>query len=301
MIEPRDLYEITGELPELDGAVLVHSLVGFMDAGGAGKLLSDHLLATLEHEEVARFDADLLVDYRARRPLVSFEKDHFKDYVPPTITLHLVRDDGGSPFLLLSGLEPDVLWERFTAAVIDLSQQLGVRLSVGVHGIPMAVPHSRPTGYTTHATRSDLVVGENPWEGEMRLPSSAPTLLELRMGEAGIDAMGFAAHVPHYLADSDYPEASLALLRAVSSVSGLLLPPDALAAAAEETRALIEAQVDGNEEVGKVVHALEAQYDAYVGGVERRSLMAPEKADLPSAEQISAEVEDFLRGLGDES
>ena len=98
--------------------------------------------------------------------------------------------------------------------------QLGVRLVVSVHGIPMAVPHTRPLGVTAHATRPELVTLVNPWRGEIRLPSSATALLELRLGEAGLDAMGFVAHVPHYLAESDYPDASLALLRSISAATG---------------------------------------------------------------------------------
>ena len=81
--------------------------------------------------------------------------------------------------------------------------------------VPMAVPHTRPIAITHHANRPELLTGESPWRGELRIPSSAQALLEVRLGEAGHDAMGFVAHVPHYLAQMDYPRAAAALLEQV--------------------------------------------------------------------------------------
>lgn len=299
MLDPKGLYEHVGDVPELDAPVLVYSLDGFMDAGGAGRGLVDHLLSTLEHRIIARFDTDLLVDYRARRPELLFVEDHFERYATPELALWLVHDAHGTAFLLLTGPEPDVQWERFAAAVIGLVKRLGVRLTIGVHGIPMAVPHTRPLGVTAHATRRELVTVVNPWRGELRLPSSMSSLLELRLGEAGHDAMGFVAHVPHYLAEADYPDASLVLLRSISAATGLVLPSDALTEAAGTTRKLVQEQVDKSEEVGRVVRALENQFDAYVGGTSRGSLLA-DQASMPSADEIGAQVERFLADLGDD-
>jgi PAC2 family len=299
MLDPKGLYELVGDVPELDAPVLVYSLDGFIDAGSAGKGLVDHLLSALQHRVVARFDADLLVDYRARRPELLFVEDHFDRYAAPELALRLVHDVGGTPFLLLTGPEPDVQWERFAAALIGLVERFGVRLTIGVHGIPMAVPHTRPLGVTAHATRRDLVTVVNPWRGELRLPSSMSSLLELRLGEAGHDAMGFVAHVPHYLAEADYPDASLVLLRSIASATGLALPTDALTEAAGLTRKLVQEQVDQSEEVGRVVRALESQFDAFVGETSRGSLLS-DRLPMPSAEEIGAQVERFLADLDDD-
>jgi predicted ATP-grasp superfamily ATP-dependent carboligase len=298
MLDPKGLYELVGDVPELDAPVLVYSLDGFIDAGSAGKGLVDHLLSTLQHRTIARFDADLLVDYRARRPELLFVEDHFDRYAAPELALRLVHDQDGTAFLLLTGPEPDVQWERFAAAVIGLVERLGVRLTIGVHGIPMAVPHTRPLGVTAHATRRELVTVVNPWRGELRLPSSMSSLLELRLGEAGHDAMGFVAHVPHYLAEADYPDASLVLLRSIAAATGLALPTEALSEAAGLTRKLVQEQVDQSEEVGRVVRALESQFDAFVGEANRGSLLS-DRVAMPSAEEIGAQVERFLADLGD--
>jgi len=295
MLDPEDLYELAGDVPPLDRPVLVHALPGFLDAGQAGRLAAEHLLDTLEHTVVARFDHDQLVDYRGRRPSLVFAEDHYERYAEPSITLHRVIDGAGTPFLLLTGPEPDYQWDRTVAAVVRLVEVLDVRLSVGLLAIPMTVPHTRPTTVTMHATRPELVTVPSPWTGAMQVPASVGALIELRLGEAGHDALGFAAHVPHYLAQSEYPAAARTLLESVAAATGLTLPTAALDAAAEQTRGVIDEQVRDSEEVKQVVGALERQYDALIGSARRG--LASGSTPLPSAEEIGEELESFLAGL----
>ncbi|MFP3961103.1 PAC2 family protein [Actinomadura fulvescens] len=292
MRNPEDLYELDTDLPELSGPVLLHSLDGFVDAGSTGQLVREHLLDSLEHRVVARFDVDSLIDYRARRPMMTYDRDHWASYEAPELVVHLMEDEAGSPFLLLTGPEPDRLWEGFTAAVRSLVEKLGISLVVGFHGIPMGVPHTRPVGLTSHATRPELIT-RSSWFDKVQVPGSAAGLLELRLGEAGLDAVGFAVHVPHYLAQAAYPAAAVAAMEAVVNTTGLVLPSDALREAAVKTDAEIAEQVTGNDEVEKVVKALEQQYDAFAGAAERENLLA-EDQDMPTAEELGAQFERFL-------
>lgn len=297
MLDPRTLYTLTdfpGDDAPLDRPVLVHALTGFVDAGSATRLVADHLLETLEHSVVATFDADQLVDYRSRRPAMVYDRDHYVSFDEPRLELHAVRDLDGRRFLLLTGPEPDTQWERFVAAVTQLVEQLDVSTTIGLHGIGMPVPHTRPLGVIGHANQADLVPQGQPWPGTVRIPGSAAALLELRLGESGHPAMGFVVQVPHYLADSAYPDAAAVLLDRLADEADLNVPRAALLTAAEQTREAIAAQVASSEEVGQVVHALEQQYDAYVGASGRRSLLAAEE-QLPSADELGAEVERFLQ------
>jgi predicted ATP-grasp superfamily ATP-dependent carboligase len=298
MLDPEELYELGEEPGDLARPILVHALPGFVDAGSAGRLAAEQLLASLDHEVVARFDIDQLVDYRSRRPTMVFAEDHYEDYAAPELALYRVYDALGTSFLLLTGPEPDLQWERFVAAVTQLVERLDVRLSVGLMAIPMAVPHTRPLGVTAHGTDPALLSGKpNPWRGHMQVPANVGALLELRLGELGHEAMGFAAHVPHYLAGTGFPAAAVTLLEEVTKVTGLVLPTAELAEAAEEIRVAIDSQMGGSEEVLGVVHALERQYDAYAGAEARGSLLAAETGELPSGEEIGAELEAFLAEL----
>ncbi len=294
MPNPDELYRLADDVPELDRPVLIQALTGFVDAGAAGRLAREHLLSTLPTQVVATFDIDLLLDYRSRRPSMIFMEDHWESYEEPVLALYLLHDQASTPFLLLAGPEPDLFWERFTTAIVSLMDRLGVRLTVGFNSIPMAVPHTRPAGITAHATRRELIAGYEPWLRRVQVPGSAGHLLEFRLGQRGRDAMGFAVHVPHYLAQTEYPAAAERLLTAVSKATGLLLPTDSLRAAAEVARAEIDQQVAQADEAASVVRGLEEQYDEFVRGQQGTNLLAEQTGPLPTADELGAELERFL-------
>lgn len=310
MLDPTELYQIEEDADATlaasvaeDGLpvgadageprVLLHHLGGYIDAGQAGRLAIEHLLSTLPSSLVATFDVDQLLDYRSRRPTMTFERDHWADYDEPMLALYALRDLAGTPFLLLTGPEPDTQWERFAAAVAELVERFSVGVTLGINAIPMAVPHTRPAGVTAHATRPELIDNHEQWSTVAELPGSAGALLELRLGQTGHDAMGLAVHVPHYLAETEYPHAARTLLDHVSVSTGLLLPTDALTEAAAEISADIERKVAGSEQAIKVVQALERRYDSALAGEERPSLLAQDQP-LPTADELGAEVEQFL-------
>jgi predicted ATP-grasp superfamily ATP-dependent carboligase len=298
--DPGELYEVEPDAPETDDIVLLYYLDGFIDAGGAGRLLASHLLSTLDHQQVAAFDVDALIDYRSRRPVMTFAKDHWESYDTPELAVFLLHDTAGAPFLLLNGPEPDHLWDGFTSAVRRLSAALGVRLSVSFHGIPMGVPHTRPLGVTAHATQPGLTEGYPPLVDRLQVPGSAAGLLELRLGEDNRAALGFAVHVPHYLAQAAYPAAAVTLMESIQRATGLMLPGDALREAARRTDEEIARQVEGSDEVAEVVRSLEEQYDSF--SADRDGLLGGDPDSMPTAEELGAEFERFLaeqQGHGD--
>lgn len=232
MLDPQGLYEWDAKglavadlalAQDSAGLVMLYHFEGYIDAGEAGEQIVERLLDTLPHQVVARFDADRLVDYRARRPLLTFQRDHWTEFEEPRLEVRLVQDATGAPFLLFSGPEPDVEWERFSVAVRQIVERLGVRLSVNFHGIPMGVPHTRPVGITPHGNRTDLMPGHRSPFDEAQVPGSAESLVEFRLGQAGHDVLGVAAHVPHYVARSAYPDAALTVLEAITAATGLVL------------------------------------------------------------------------------
>ncbi|MFC5910319.1 PAC2 family protein [Streptacidiphilus monticola] len=299
--EPEGLEAVQSAFLEASaGPVLLHFLDGFMDAGETGGQVVEHLLNDPDAVLVARFDADRLVDYRARRPTMVFDRDHWASYDAPELDLYLLHDAVGTPFLLLSGPEPDVEWERFAAAVLDVCDHLDVSLAVGFHGIPMGVPHTRPVGLTPHGNRRDLLGKFPRWFERVQVPGSVDAMLEFRMGEAGLGTIGFAAHVPHYLARTAWPPSAVAVLEAVQSATGLVLPGAEIRARISEVQEEVDQQIaEGDGELKSAVAGLEQQYDAVAGAADRESLLA-EPVDLPSADELAAAFEEFLAEHNDE-
>lgn len=275
------------------GPVLLHAVRGFVDAGSAGELAVEHLLEELRTDRLVTFDVDQLLDYRSKRATFTFDSDHWADYDEPYLAIDHVTDAEGTGFLLLHGVEPDLQWERVVSAVRGLVERFGVSLTVGLHGIPMGVPHTRPLSLTAHATRQGLIDDYTSWFGTVKVPGSLGALLEYRLGQAGHDALGFTVHVPHYLAQSQYAPASVVVLRHVERATGLDLSVTALDEAATDATLEVEKQVQESAEVAAVVKALEEQYDAFARSVGRTNLLA-ETQQLPTADELGAEFERFL-------
>jgi proteasome assembly chaperone (PAC2) family protein len=296
---PEELYELGPAAPDIADAPMLHYLEGFIDAGNAGRLLAEHLLRNFSHETVARFDADRLIDYRSRRPLMIYDNSNWESYEAPELALHLLRDQDERPFLLLTGPEPDHEWKLFTDAVLGLSARLGVHLAISFLGIPAGMPHTRPLGVIAHATRDELISVHQRLPSRIQLPGSAAALLELRLGEDGRDAMGFAVQVPHYLAQAVYPPAALALLGSVVTATGLVLPDTELREASARTNEAIERQVAESAEVAELVRTLEQQYDAAaesdgLQGSEPGPGLLREGESIPTADELAAQFERFL-------
>jgi cation transport regulator ChaC len=247
---------------------------------------------------VVPFSFNQLVDYRSRRPPLRFETDHWEHYAAPELDIVALTDTASTGYLLLTGPEPDTQWERFAAALEELVRTLGVRLVVNLTGIPMAVPHTRPIGVTVHGTRPELTEGHEALFATAEVPGSAVALIEYRLGQAGHAAMGFAVHVPHYLARAEYPQAARVLVDHLAVATGLYLPTDTLTSAAERAEREIAEQVAGSEEVAQVVAALEQQYDTVISDATGRA--GPTGGELPSADELAAEVERFLAGQDDQ-
>ena len=288
MLDPRLLYTVdeavVATLAE-HRPILVHQLDGFVDAGQAGRLFSAHVLEHLDHQVLADFDHDQLHDYRSRRPAMIFDTNTWKSYADLHLRMHKVTDEQGEVFLLLAGPEPDVQWERLAAAVISLVERLDVRMTVTLHGIPMAVPHTRPITFTAHSTDPGLVKAYRSWIDRVEVPASFTGLLEYRLGQLDRTAMGFAAHVPHYLAQATFPEAALTLTRTLNAATGLAVPLEPLEKASATTMTDIATEMAASTDVQELVASLETQYDTLQANLDQR---------VPSADEIAAEFERFL-------
>ena len=301
MRDPGELYDLSHEVVQVPpGLHLVAGLTGFADAGSAVSQFSQYLLDTLEVREIATFDADALLDYRARRPTIFFDQDHLTEYTPLKLSLYLVKDELGQPFLLLTGFEPDFQWERFTEAVLQLVDTYKVKDTTWVHAIPMPVPHTRPIGVTVSGNRLDLIDSLSVWKPRTQAPGNALHLLEFRLSELGHPTAGFVLLIPHYLADTEYPLAAVAALENISAATGLIFPTEQLR---EDNRAFlskVEDQVEGNQELQRLVGTLEARHDSYMEDNPLPSPLMDESGELPGGDTIAAELEKFLANRRDD-
>ena len=272
------------------GPVLIHAFDGFLTAGGVPRIAADYLV-TGHGEVVHSFEVDRYIDYRARRPMISFSHDHYQDYTEPRLDVVREHDAVGAPYFVLSGPEPDFGWETFIDELQDVVQSNGITITLGLGAVPMGVPHTRPAVITTHATRPELIDRVNLWSPELQVPSSAQALIEYRFGQRGLDAAGYVVHVPHYVAQVEYPPGAVALLDAIVDRTGLQLDYDRLKAAQDATMADISAQI-AEQDSADVLSGLEEQYDAFARGA-AQSLLAEENS-IPSGDELADQFERYL-------
>lgn len=295
MQDPDGLYTLAADITDVPrGLPLVAGLTGFADAGAAVSQFTANLRDTLTSKVIATFDNDLLLDYRARRPTIYFEQDHLTDYRPPSLALHLAHDQIGQPFLLLSGYEPDFQWERFTAAVLELIDLFQAKSMTWVHAIPMPVPHTRPIGLTVSGNRADLIETFSVWKPHTQLLANTLHVVEYRLQELEHPVAGFVLLIPHYLSDTEYPDAAFKALESVSSATGLIFASSELRDEGRDFLEKIDKQVESNPELARLVGALEEKHDAYMAGNPLRSPLIDEDGELPTADEIAAELENFL-------
>jgi hypothetical protein len=198
------------------------------------------------------------------------------------------------------GPEPDIRWEAFTDAVIEVVEIFDVRLAVGMHGIPATAPHTRDWKVTGPAQAGELVArfGGSP-AARVQLPGSAMALTELKLREVGREAQTFAVHVPHYLAQMPSPMGTVELMRAIGSAAGLDFGLAGIEEAAEVQRRQLDKQVAEQPELAAAIAKMEEAHDSRQPGpgfVAPGGELLAEK--LPTGEELAAEFERFLADQG---
>ncbi len=277
------LYEVH-QRPELDDPVLVVGLEGWVDAGLGSALVIEHLRATRELVTLASFDTDLLLDYRARRPVMNLVDGVNQDLEWPAVEVVATTDLAGRDTLLLLGAEPDARWRQFCASVIDLAHDFGVTLIATIGAYPSATPHTRPCRLTSTATDGERLDPSQTVAGRLDIPAGVSAAIERLGAETGIPAIGIWAQVPHYAASMPYPDASVALIDGLRDRGGRRFDAGGLVERARQARERLDELVQASEEHRELVQQLEALHDR---------TETPD--DLPTGDQLAAQLQEFLR------
>jgi predicted ATP-grasp superfamily ATP-dependent carboligase len=285
------LYELLGEVAGRE-ATLIVGLEGFIDAGMGARGAVEFLIDYYCSATLARFDTDRLVDYRARRPLATLVDGRLARLEWPQIELRRGQDEAGRHFLVLGGPEPDLAWREFARSVVELAGRLDVAQVVGLGAFPAPAPHTRPVRVAATSVDQELAKRVGVVIGTIKVPAGIEAVLEEEFSKVGIPAVGLWARVPHYLDAMSYPGASLALLEMLQAVAGLSFDLVSLAEAADRVRQKVDALISNSPEHQALVEQLERHLDQAEGNT-------MDLKELPSGDEIAAELERFLRGQSD--
>jgi predicted ATP-grasp superfamily ATP-dependent carboligase len=278
----------------LTSPVLVVSLEGWVDAGLGASTAVAELVGTSATIPVASFDTEVLIDQRARRPIAQLVNGITTEVTWPSIQVIAGTDGDGADVVYLVGPEPDFRWKSFLASVVELVQQLGVRMVVGLGAFPAPAPHTRPVrlASTVPPQSADLAGRVGFVQGTLEVPAGVQAALEMALGAVNVPVISLWARVPHYVAAMPFPEASAALIDGLCAVSGLVFDTTAVRKAAAASRRQVDELIADNAEHADMVRRLESSIDS-----EEASPFGID-IDVPSGDEIAAELERFLRDEG---
>lgn len=278
------LYRLDAPDEALSAPVVIAAFDGWIDAAGASTTATE-LLAE-QGRTIATFDADVLFDFRSRRPTLDIIDGTLTRLEWPKLTLSLTAV-GGRDLLILTGAEPDFRWGELAGSVHELCLRLGVVEWVSVGTIPAAVPHTRQVPILATASTAGLLhheVTKGP-EGLLRVPAAALSTIELAITEAGIPAVGFYGQVPHYVG-GPYAAASVALLEHLGLHLGVTLDAGDLPEQATDQRQRLDTAAAADEDTRAYIERLEGMV-----GQDR----------IPSGDDLAQEIERYLREQGGRS
>lgn len=276
------LLEPVGQDEPFVAPAIVSAFDGWVDAAGASTTAAERIAS--DGRSVAAFDADLLYDFRSRRPVLDIVDGTLTQLTWPELSLRRARI-GGRDLLVLTGAEPDFRWRELGRELVDLAHRVGVVEWVSLGSIPAAVPHTRPVPVLATASRAGLLhedESQGP-AGLLRVPAAALSTLEMAMIGSEIPTVGFYAQVPHYVG-GPYAPAAIAILEHAGRHLGVDMPLGPLPDEAMAQRERLDSIVQGDEDSRSYVQRLESAMD---------------NEELPTGDELVSEIERFLQQGGD--
>lgn len=297
-----DLLRIERPLDDIGpDPVLVVALDGWTDAGEGGSTAAAALLE-LPTERLGAFPSDDLYDYRDRRPQLSIDRGVLGQVEWPELVIDLVRAPTGPPLLLVHGAEPDLVWRTCAADLLELATSVGADRYIGLGSVPGPIPHTRPVDLICTGNDAEVIDRLGRPHEQVVVPASCQVAWESLFDAAGMTTLGLWVRIPHYVA-GDYPEATRALLEQLSAHLGTPVDLEPFDALVEENRNKLDVAASSSDEVSEHVKQLERLYDAEQEAEQAVSDMgsgvALSEAEVPSADELGAEIERFLRGRAD--
>jgi predicted ATP-grasp superfamily ATP-dependent carboligase len=193
-------------------------------------------------------------------------------------TIEFMAGKAGRDVVCCVGPEPSFHWPTVTHQLVDLAQQLGIEMAVGLGGMPAVVSHRQPVPVLATATNADLATEAGAIRADYHGATGMQTVVQCALGEAGIPALGLWAQVPHYVSATPSPPAIRALLGRLGELSGVTVDLAPLDAQVAEYTARVEEGLAERPDVAELVTAIEEQADGEVSG-----------------DDLAAEIERFLR------
>lgn len=285
-------------LPELRNPVLVTAFHGWPDAGEVASGALRYLVRNLGATRFAELSPEEFYIFTEVRPHTVEVRPGQRRLRWPANDFYYWSNPGqGRDLLLFLGREPNLRWNGYTGAVLDLAERCGVTMLVTLGGTYDAVSHHGEVTVTgigsTPRLRHSLEkvgVGFSQYQG----PSSVQTALIEAARRRGVPAASLWGHAPHYIQAVPNVKVCLGVLSRLSALVGVPLDLTELQGASRALEARVDEALAGNDELQKYVGQLDAGHlDAEPP--DEAAMIADEPTEIPSTDVILQQVEELLR------
>lgn len=273
--------------PQLRRPVLIAAFEGWNDAADAASTAVRYLRDRWSARPFATIDHEDFYDFTATRPQVRLVNGLTRRIEWPETVLSWAALPGTPrDVVVLLGHEPQLKWRTFTEQIVAVATDLNVELVVILGALLADVAHSRPVRVTGSAADAELVrrlgLGRSTYEG----PTGIVGVLHEALSRSHLPSASLWAAVPHYVAATPSPKASLALVeRAIDLLSTTVDLEDLAIAAADYERQVSEV-VAADDDVVAYVHRLESSTDDDDAVADMETV---------SGDALVAELERYLR------
>jgi proteasome assembly chaperone (PAC2) family protein len=270
--------------PQLRRPFLLAAFEGWSDAGDAATAAIGYLKGKWDAVEFASVDPEEFFDFQAHRPMVRLNDDGVREITWPTTSFtHASVPGSERDAILLEGIEPSMRWATFTSHVMDVAHTTGAEIIVGFGALLAGRPHTRPIRVTGTATTPELASRFSLATPRYEGPTGILGVLADACRHEDLDCVTLWGWVPHYLQGSPSPSASLALLQRLGALLDLPMDLSDLEGRSRSHDTRVAEAVRSDPDIAATVEELEHQADA------------EDMNDLPSGDELAAEVERFLR------
>jgi predicted ATP-grasp superfamily ATP-dependent carboligase len=279
---------------ELRHPILIAAFRGWNDAGDAASFAASHLGRVWSATEFASIDPEEFYDFQAVRPQVELVDGLTRKVTWPSNEFMGAKLSGAAQdVIVLVGTEPNLRWRSFSNLIVEVAKAHEVGLVLTLGALLADVPHSRPVQITGTAVDAQLIKRLNLQRSRYEGPTGIVGVLHEAFAKADIDSASLWAAVPHYLAVTPNPKAALALVDRTTKLVGAAAEIDDLQRASTVYEERVSEMVAGDEDVQEYVKMLEDRSD------EQQNLEEMDPTQMPSGDDIAAELERFLRDKGE--
>ena len=276
----------------LRAPALICAFKGWNDAADAASTALTFVASTLGGQRFATIDPEEFYDFQSTRPQVKMVGGETREIVWPSVELFEARvPRAPRDLILLVGSEPSMRWRTFTDVIVELAEALGTQLVVTLGALLADVPHTRAVSVTGLASDPVLIarlgLNRSSYEG----PTGIVGILHAACQRQGLPSASLWAAVPHYVAASPNPKASLALVRKLEGLVGVAVDASELEEAAGEYERRVNVAVQSDPEVQAFVERLEQVTSEEA---------VEEPGPLPSGDTIARDLQRFLRQRGED-